>query len=133
MNRRMALIGLAAIVGLLAIRNGAAEKDHERRTQPFMRQKLVYAQAILEGITLERFDLVVTNATHLRDMSQTNAFLILANPDYMQCITNFQASVDALKTAAKNGERDQVFQSYVKMTENCVACHRVFRRAQALR
>jgi hypothetical protein len=127
MKKRMVLIGLAGLAVFLGVQ-GMAQKDQERRTQPFMRQKLGYAQAILEGITLERFEQVLTNATRLRDMSTTNVFLILGNPEYLQSITNFQANVDSLKAAAKDGDRDRVFQGYVKMTESCVGCHRVFRR-----
>jgi hypothetical protein len=128
MKRLMALAGIAAMVLALAIAHGQERK--ERRTQPFMREKLVYAQGILEGITLEKFDLVITNATRLRDMSMTNAFLRLGNPDYLRCMTNFQSNVDALKAAAKDAQRDRVFEAYVKVTESCVVCHRVFRREQ---
>ncbi len=128
MNRRTIQIGVAMVFSVLAVTQGLAQK--ERRTQPFMRQKLVYAQAILEGITLEKFDLVVTNATRLRDMSQTNAFLILRNPEYLRCITNFQTNVDALMAAAKNEQGDRAFEAYVKMSESCIACHRYFRREQ---
>jgi len=124
----MILIGVAATVSLLAVTHGLAQK--ERRTQPFMRQKLVYAQGILEGITLEKFDMIFTNATRLRDMSQTNAFLTLGNPEYLKCITNFQQSVDALKVAASNEQGDAAFEAYVKMNESCIACHRIFRRNQ---
>jgi hypothetical protein len=103
---------------------------HERSTQPFMRQKLVFAQGLLEGITLEKFDLVLTNATRLRDMTHTNVFLVLGNPDYRSRVTSFQARVDALSAAAKATDPARCFDAYTKVTESCVECHKYFRREQ---
>jgi len=105
----------------------------ERPTQPFMRQKLALASGVLEGITLEKFDLVVTNAVALRNMSQTNAFVRLQNPDYRQLTTNFQATVDALISAAKAKNLSGVTAGYQKLTESCVECHKSFRREQFVR
>src|ERR1041384_3216754 len=41
-------------------------------TKNAMRQKLTFAQGILEGLALEKYDLIITNAVQLRDLSQTN-------------------------------------------------------------
>ena len=95
-----------------------------------MRQKLIYAQGVLEGLTLEKFDLVVTNAAKLRDMSQTNAFVLLGNLEYQMYKTNFQASVDALSAAAKQQDHQKATEVYVKMTQSCFDCHKTFRREQ---
>ena len=104
-----------------------------RPTRAFMRQKIVYAQGLLEGVTLEKFDLVLTNAAPLRDMSHTNAFLLLKNPDYLQRITNFQVSVDALIRAAKEKDLDRTTRAYSGVTESCVNCHKYFRREQMIK
>jgi Cytochrome C' len=123
---------LMAAIALFMASHGLAQKP-QRPTQPFMRQKLVYAQGILEGITLEKFDLVITNATLLRDMSTTNAFLILRNPSYMERVTYFQAAVDRLKAAATEQSLQRATEAYAQVTSSCVECHRYFRRDQALR
>ena len=130
MKKRVLLMASLAAT-LLSFHIGLGETI--RRTQPFMRQKLTYAQGILEGITLEKFDLVLTNAAPLRDMSQTNAFLLLRNPDYLKRITAFQATVDGLTIAAKNKDLDGATKAYVRMTEGCVDCHKLFRREQFAR
>jgi len=97
-----------------------------------MRQKLVYAQGLLEGVTLDKFDLIITNATALRDMSATNAFLIVHNPDYLHQISNFQRNVDALTRAAKKKDPNGSLAAYQKVAQSCVDCHRYFRKAQNL-
>src|SRR5215471_18293248 len=71
-----------------------------RPTQPFVRHKLDYARGILEGITLERFELVTTNAIWLRNMAVTNSFFMLGNEGYKVASTNFQLRVNALLDAA---------------------------------
>src|ERR1041384_7058776 len=98
------------IIGVLGLALAFGSQAAERLTKPtqvFMRQKLIYAQGVLEGITLEKFDLVATNAAQLRDMSQTNSFVILRNVEYQTYKTNFQASVDALSMAAKEQDNQK--------------------------
>src|SRR5215471_15834609 len=94
-------IGMAIVAAIgLSVSFVAAEK-REHPTQPFMRQKLNYSQGILEGLTLEKYDLIVSNATLLRDMNLTNIFLRVRFPDFIQSISNFQSKVDGLISAAK--------------------------------
>jgi hypothetical protein len=102
-------------------------------TQAAMRLKLTYAQGVLEGITLEKFDLIITNAAKLRDMSQTNAFVLLANQEYLTYRTNFQASVDALTAAAKEQDSQKAAEAYMKMAQSCFECHKTFRREQFIK
>ena len=104
--------------------------QNTRPTQGFMRQKLTFAIGLLEGVTLEKFDLILTNAAPLRDMSATNAFYYLRNPDYMQRITNFQVSVDALINAAKAKDLDRAIKAHARVVEGCADCHKYFRRDQ---
>src|SRR5947207_8871200 len=98
-NYRMCfpLIVAALLTFSLAL---AAEK--QRPTKAFMRQKLVYSQGILEGLTLEKYDLVITNATLLRNMNFTNAFTKSADPFYAKSLTDFQTRVDVVIKGARN-------------------------------
>ena len=128
-GKRLILICIGAILVATALTQSSGEQV-QRRTQPFMRKKLIYASGILEGITLEKFDLVTTNAAALRDMSQTNAFLLLKNPTYLALSTNFQVNVDALTEAARAKNLPAATAAYQRMTESCVECHKTFRREQ---
>lgn len=128
MNQKFAV--MASISVLTLTLSAPAAEVVVKPTQVFMRQKLTYAQGVLEGITLEKFDLVLTNATKLRDMSLTNAFVLLGNQDYQAYKTNFQTSVDALATAAKEQNNQKATEAYAKMTQSCFDCHKTFRREQ---
>lgn len=108
----------------------AAEKEKERPTKTFMRQKLTYSQGILEGLTLEKYDQVVTNATLLRNMNLTNAFTKTADPYYAKCINDFQTKVDVVIKGARSKLLDGTTEAYTKMLQSCVACHRECRIEQ---
>lgn len=110
-----------------------AEKSGHERSQLFMRQKLTYSQGILEGLVLEKFDLVATNATLLRNMNLTNAFFVLGNPSYKTEIANFQSSVDNLSKNANNKELWPAYEAYNQVAQQCVHCHQQFRRDQFVR
>jgi hypothetical protein len=124
-------IGLVMVVLSLSQVGGLAQREHP--TQPFMRLKLNYSQGILEGITLEKYDLIVSNATLLRNMSLTNAFLAMKSPDYLNNITHFQSRVDSLIKAAKEKSLENSTEAYSQVVSSCVACHKQFRREQFLK
>lgn len=100
------------------------------QTIAFMRQKLVYSDRILEGLVLDKLDLVSTNAVLLRNMNLTNAFLTLNNADYLRAITNFQNRADFLIVSAKQGDLERSTEAYALLTKSCVNCHQQFRRDQ---
>lgn len=121
---------LAALVSFSLV-GGPARK--ESQTQAFMRKKLTYSQGILEGITLEKYTLVIRNAMLLRSMNLTNAYLAMGNPDYWQNITNFQGKVDGLVKAARDMNLENSTEAYSHLVGSCVNCHQEFRREQVLK
>ena len=108
----------------------ASESAWREPMRLFMRQKLAYSQGVLEGLALERYDLVAKNALLMRKMSQTNSWMVLKHPDYMAQTTNYQKSLDALYLAATSKELDKATEAYSKVARDCVECHRVVRLDQ---
>jgi len=98
-----------------------------------MRQKLNYSKGVLEGLTLEKFDLVVTNAALLRDMNLTNVFSLTRNQDYLARSTNFIRSVDSLISAGKDQNLECATEAYTRVARSCIECHKLFRREQFLK
>ena len=105
----------------------------QKGTKDAMRSKLDYAQNVLEGLTLQKFDLAVTNAVMLRDMSQTNVFSMLKNVDYLASSTNFTAAVDVLINVVKSQDLERATEVYTRVARSCVQCHAQFRRDQFVR
>jgi hypothetical protein len=104
----------------------------DRTTQEFMRRKLGYADGILQGLTLEKYDLVLTNAIKLRNMNMTNAFVTLGNPEYREKVVNFQKSVETLASHAQDRKLDLATTAYSQVIHSCVDCHKTFRHDQFL-
>jgi hypothetical protein len=127
-------LGLAVVTGAgLALVHAAGPDQRRIANQAFMRQKLVLSQGILEGLTLEKFSLVTGNALRLRNLSVSNVWTEVGSPDYRRNLTNFQASIDGLYTAAIDQNLDRATEAYAKVTRSCVECHRQVRLDQHLR
>ena len=63
-------------------------------------------------------------------MSQTNAFSVLKNQDYLANATNFTRAVDGLLNAAKREDLQGATEAYTRVARTCVQCHEQFRRDQ---
>jgi hypothetical protein len=124
------LIGLGLAGGILILTALAATPPRRPAAQAFMRQKLVYSQGVMEGLALERFDLISQNAINLRRMTQSNLWYSIRQPDYMLRTTNYQIAVDGLYKAAIDRNLDAATEAFTKVSRSCVECHRVLRRDQ---
>jgi len=123
-----AVLAGSLAAGVLALSLVAAEPKYKRAdTQVFMRMKLMWSQATLEGLALEKFDLVSRNAIRMRDMTQSNQWFTMKQPDYLTYTTNFQKSADALYMAAVDKNLEAATEAYTKLARNCVECHRLVR------
>lgn len=116
------------IVTLLVL--GADKGPKRTDTEVFMRTKLIYSQNILEGLALEKFDQVSRNAIKLREMTMSNTWLTLRNPDYMAQTTNYARAADQLYLAAVDKQLDRSTEAYVAVARACVDCHRMVRLEQ---
>ena len=130
--KAITVLGLAGIlVSFPASR--AAEITRHDEIRLFMRQKLVYSQAVLEGLTLEKFDLVSKNALRMRNMSQSNLWFLVNYTSFKEQTTNFQQLLDALFMAATDKKAVESNDAYRRVLDSCVECHQEFRREQRAR
>ena len=120
-------VTLVLVIGSLRAADSRAKRE---AAQTFMRLKLVWSQAVLEGLTLEKFDQVSQNAIRMRNMTASSSWYTVRQPDYMAHTTNFQKSVDALYLAAVDKKLDAATEAYVNVTRRCVECHRMVRVEQ---
>lgn len=92
-----------------------------------MRQKLAYSQGVTEGLTLGKLDLVKENAVKLRDMTQSNIWTWVDNPDYKRLTKEYVENVDSVYMAAVDSDLDATTEAYAKSLKSCVECHRTLR------
>lgn len=126
MKTKLVAVMLAAFLAAgLAL--GLAQSRKSRATKEFMRDKLELAQGILEGLSVENYDLIISRAQKLSAMSQEADWRVFENPDYEQQSLAFRRNVDALTKAAKNKNLDGATLAYVRVTMSCVECHKYVR------
>ena len=115
---------LVLAVGLMV---SSAQNKKLRAMKKFMRDKLELAQGILEGLSVENYDLITSRAQRLSAMSQQADWKVFENPDYEQQSLAFRRNVDSLTKAAKNKNLDGATLAYVRVTMSCIECHKYVR------
>ena len=115
---------LVLAVGLMV---SSAQNKKSRAMKEFMRDKLELAQGILEGLSVENYDLITSRAQRLSAMSQQADWKVFENPDHEQQSFAFRRNVDSLTKAAKNKNLDGATLAYVRVTMSCIECHKYVR------
>ena len=124
MKTKLVLLAATAALGLIVL---IAQAQSGSPTKDLMRKKLDHAQSVLEGITLENFDLIAGHATKLGALSQEAPWRASDTPEYAEQSALFRRSVEALKKAAQDRNLDGATLAYSKLTFNCVECHKYLR------
>lgn len=124
----LAMFAVAALVsGIWTARSRAQAKPTRAE---FMRQKLEFSKKVLEGLTLENFDAIATNARALKRLSEAAEWEVPTIPnvnEYIVQTTEFQKAADELRQKARDKNLDGATLAYLRLTMNCVNCHRFVR------
>jgi hypothetical protein len=126
------MIGLLVGLGMLGgglFATGQQPPTEKRRE--FMRKKLEYSKGLIEGLTLENYDLIARNARALRTLSQAAEWEVPTIPNveqYLPYTTEFQRLCDDLIKKARERNIDGATLAYVQLTMNCVNCHKYVRQ-----
>jgi len=123
----LASLAFAAIV-LTATSGGQPVPKQTRRE--FMRQKLSISKDVLEGLALEQFTSIEKNARALKRLSEAAEWEIPSIPkdsDFALFTSAFQRNADELLKQAKEHNIDGATLAYLKLTMNCVECHKFIR------
>jgi len=137
---RVAAVAVAAgvVVAIFAMRPGehaALAQVADAGPQPdqvaaFMRAKLGHAQNVLEGLSLEDFDLIARGAHDLSLASQASSWQVLQTEDYVRHSAEFRRACDGLRAAARAKNLDGALVAWMEITMKCVQCHRYVRDEQ---
>jgi hypothetical protein len=127
------MLGVVAFAGLAialslgdATRAKAADPKGEK-LRPFMRQKLKHAQVLIEGLANEDFVLISDNARILRKLATDAQWRISPNLKYIKYSDEFAAITEELERRANEKDLNGATLSYIRLTINCVDCHRFVR------
>ena len=125
MNKQFLLLAVGALS--LAGWIGIATAQTSRATREVMRTKLDHSQKALEGVTAGDFEILLAAAKKLKALGSAQDWPNFDNPEYQEHKANFRRSVNALERGAVEANLDSATLAYVRMTMNCVECHRFVR------
>ena len=126
------ILALASLPFVSALSTGRASQQKNQNRSEFMRRKLEFSKNVLEGLSLEQYPMIEKNAKALKILSQAAEWEVPMIPnatDYVALTSEFQRNTDELVKAAKQGNIDGATLAYVKLTMNCVQCHKYVRFA----
>ena len=121
---------VAAIASVPAADGPAVAPD---KVAAFMRAKLGHSQNVLEGLTVEDFDLIDKGAQDLALASQASSWQVLQTEDYARHSDDFRRSCNALRAAAKARNLDGAALAWMEVTMKCIQCHKYVRDAARVR
>lgn len=90
----------------------------------FMRQKLKLSQNVLEGLSVENFEMIARNARAMNTLSEAAEWKVLPGPEYVGFSTEFQRLNNELIRQANKKNLEAATLAYVGLTINCINCHR---------
>jgi Spy/CpxP family protein refolding chaperone len=127
--KRLSIIGIACSVLLACLLAPLAlsQKADKPDVKDFMRGKLTHMQKVLEGITIEDYDLIRKEANQLSLLSHATEWRVLVTPEYQQHSAEFRRAVQSVVDAAKKKNLDGAALAYVDTTMKCVTCHKYVR------
>lgn len=126
---------LTALIGATALLVHAAEppkedrepkvvEDSKKAVAKFMRAKLHNSQSVLEGLTTEDFEKIKGGAQRMIIMAKAAEWNSFGGEVYARDTATFVDSAQELIKNADDKNLDGATLSYVKLTMNCMACHK---------
>jgi len=125
------LVGSVVAVSILAATTAGQPAPGPTRGQ-LMRQKLVLSKEILAGLALEQFTTIEKSARALRKLSETAEWELPSEPkgsDFALLTNTFRRNLDDLASEARDRDIDGATLAYLRVTMNCVECHKFIRRS----
>lgn len=95
---------------------------------PLMQMKLEKSKTILEGLALEDFEKIASNAQLLRLLSMESGWNVIQTEEYAAQSQDFRRSADLIIAAAKDKDIHRAAIGYVALTVRCVECHSYMRK-----
>ncbi len=125
--RYLKFVMVVAVLGLLPGAVQAQDQEIKENLKVFMRAKLKHSQDVLRGLTLEDFDTVAKSSQQLSLISNASQWQVFQTPEYIRRSGEFRKATTALTKAAKEKNVDAATLNYVKMSMQCIECHKYIR------
>jgi hypothetical protein len=124
--RSLVVLIVVAATGILAVSRG---QEQPGRVE-FMRAKLGHSKDILEGLAREDYAMIGKGARALKEMRESRDWAALNRPEagrYEVYSRELQEVTEDLVAKAKEKNLDGATLAYLRLTVNCVNCHKEIR------
>jgi len=88
-----------------------------------MKAKLVYTEAIVNGLARGDLPLVAENAAAMRELSERASWMVHDTVTYLALSDTFRTQLGRMETHARAGDAAALVEDYVAVTNTCLACH----------
>ncbi|TWU46144.1 hypothetical protein Poly51_55390 [Rubripirellula tenax] len=125
------IVCLSVVVCLTSINWLLATEPQENsptNVTPLMRMKLDKSKAILEGLTLEDYDTIKSNARSLKLLSTEAGWNVIQSKEYAAQSSDFRRAADMVVQAAEDKDIHRAALGYVALTVRCIECHSYMRK-----
>jgi hypothetical protein len=125
--QRLVMIPLLLLVWMAAW--SVLGQDQEEKEDPsvWMKQKLEYSKNILAGVATADFELVVGNATRMKNFGALEKAVRGRDPAYLAQLKMFEFANQELIRTAKEENVDGAALAFTQLTLSCVNCHKYLR------
>jgi hypothetical protein len=131
MRRATFILVTLALLLVIPTRSGHSEEPKKGdKIGDLMHKKLVASQAVLEGLALNDFKKIATQADELLTISKQAEWKVIKTPRYELYSNDFQRSAENLGQSAKDKNIDSATLNYVELTLTCVKCHKHVRETR---
>jgi hypothetical protein len=125
-NLSFLLAALLLSAGMFAMPGHGADD----KTPELMKKKLGHSQKVLEGIALNKYDMIAANAKELIQISKAVEWRVVKSPQYEIFSNDFRRACEAMILASKEKNIDGAALAYVDLTLTCVRCHKHVREVR---
>jgi cytochrome c556 len=118
---------VSLVVAAVAARCATAGSEPEPQSQTLkkeMARKLKLAQSLLTGLTFEDFGVLAGNAEALKRVGEETLTKVSPDLTYVKYSTEFVTLTEELARRAKARDLNGATLSYIRLTINCVECHK---------
>jgi hypothetical protein len=115
---------IAGILTAALVAAGALAAGQTAKTSRVMKQKLTYAQRILEALTTSNYQLLDQQAEALSRVVDSPEWDELKTPEFRGYTDRFSDAANQLLAAAKQRDLDTAAARYEPLVASCYACHR---------
>jgi hypothetical protein len=128
---KLALISILAASLVASIGAGFLQEPQEtdrNARRDFMRTKLTFSQAIVEGLSIKNFETINRAATEIRNVTEGEMWLVHDTPEYNRFSDELKVAAEELIRASEELNLEGSALRYFDLTLKCIDCHEYLRR-----